>query len=432
MPTTPSTQQVLQTLTAGSQPAANVGAVNNGNPNTVYNVPPQADASGNWWSPAAAPLPLMLQQLLNASYNYTGGVTVPGPVTPPPTTTPPPGTTPPPTTTPPGGSVPLPPINRTPGDGAPLDFTGASAAGWGEDGMGAWCVAVTSRLEGDISPLDAEPNKFHTLCHTPERGFHTRHLEANYGVKQAPCVTLVTEFGAKLTVSADTPITHVGASKDLHEGEWSKAKDMLNKLVYVKRNAYLVSERVAEVLDAGVQEVVKLSFEGASFPAGHVKGALIFSHNIFKGPALNPAQMAQGMDFIFAQTDMQGNTPGAGVLGANPYAGLGSSPAPAGWELGDDGLFHETTPGSTPSGGSTPGGTSQETQTGGGNGLSGFFNWLFQQLDSSYQPDPDGSINWVGNGSVGIPATGAEWGEAGLNMVFPGLGSLIYGNGENE
>jgi len=85
------------------------------------------------------------------------------------------------------------------------------------------------------------------------------------------CVTIVTEGGAELDLSASTPF-------DLIDGRVAFADGMLGEIVVTDRGL----EVVTEVKPIGVQPVARISVGGISYAAGRNPNHRIFSHNVLK------------------------------------------------------------------------------------------------------------------------------------------------------
>lgn len=375
MATVPLPQQVQ----AAAQP--NSGAINNGNPGTVYNValpttqyiPPQANAQGQWWAPQSQPMNPMIANIINATYGryapQAGGVPLP--------------TTPPPVVTPP----------VTPPPAGPGQWWDAGRGYW-EDmgGDGSYCVGANMILEGSVRASKAVKGLVATT-HTPEEGFALTPIEAVSEAVLQPCVKIVTDRGAKLICSVTTPFTLVGAKSD---SETVLAPAMTNEWVYVKRGKITKPERVIRVEDVGQQLVIPISFGGKSFPAGESASALIYSHNIRKipGTGIDLVGLRDGITtqfsrswgnspYITTQSQMPGYVPPGGT--ATP-TGTGQTPAPAG------------TP-STPVDPEAPYGRDAngipflpplpQPQSPGGNFWQSFINQLVPR-------DADGTIDWQG------------------------------------
>lgn len=300
-------QQIQQAVTqiGGAQPATAGGAVAptfapSGNPNTAYNVPTgapvQSNAAGQWWTPpqgnVVSPL---VQSLLNQTYNR--------PRLPVPTV--PVGQAPAPVTAPP--SV-VPPVIPNPVHAPPGTYGPQNPRGYWEDmgGDGSYCVSADMYLEGGVRASKAVTGLVATT-HTPEEGFQLRAIEAVGEAVLQPCVLLITERNAMLVCSVTTPFTVVGAESD---NQTIPAPAMKGELVYVKRGKKTRIEKVKEVLDAGEQWVIPISFGGRSFPAGADAKTLIYSHNQRKIPGT-------GMDLIALR---EGITSQFGVSwGNSPY-----------------------------------------------------------------------------------------------------------------
>ncbi|MGV8944628.1 hypothetical protein [Thermomonas sp.] len=162
--------------------------------------------------------------------------------------------------------------------------SGGGGGGYGDgDGM---CVAFDQFMDDGLRAVDAQVGHMHD-CMDPQEGASMKPLLVAGRPVIQDCVRIVTESGAALVCSRSTPFTDVDAPADAPE--WTHyAPAMRGKRVYVVRAGVVESELVTAVHSAGQRYVVPLDFGGRSFPAGEVKGALIYSHNMQKGPNLNP------------------------------------------------------------------------------------------------------------------------------------------------
>jgi len=264
MPDQRDVQQLIQSLTPS--------AVNNGNPNTVYNqpmpqggyIPPTYDPGTNTWRVnPAPPAPTvnwqqlaMSQQQPTAAWNLgNNGSGVP--VTPTPTPV-----QPPPVTGVPSPATPPPPV----GGGSQSTNTG------GSPGVVISCVVVESFLSdydradqvqvGDVMSV-IDPVSYRKSTGT-----------VSYSeTKLVPCVRITTESGIQLECSRTAPIADA-------TGEQVFAPDLLNKLVPVEDSGAFYLDRVVEIEDIGEREVRHITVENNFFLAGKEKGRYLFHHNV--------------------------------------------------------------------------------------------------------------------------------------------------------
>ena len=180
-----------------------------------------------------------------------------------------PATQPTPTPTP----APLPP--------APAPAPPPSGGGGGD--VPPACVAAYMLLDDGTLADAAVAGNVHGT-HDPREGFARNAIRYRGPTVLRPCVTLVTRGGATLTCSATTPFTDVDAAADLPEFT-TLAPDMQGHRVRVRRGWVDSVDVVVSVFDAGLRQVVPLDFGGRSFAAGAYAGALIYSHNMQKGPS---------------------------------------------------------------------------------------------------------------------------------------------------
>jgi hypothetical protein len=226
----------------------------------------------------------------------TGGGTTGGSVPPPPSTTPPP-----PSNTPP------PPVLTGPGAGSnPHNAIGDNDPGGGDN-----CVSVDSLLPGGVLAGDAKEGD-HFACHLPESGFHDAPLRKKGQAVREHAVE-IHAGDAVLRVSSNTPFTLTSASKDLEDGHWRRARDMLDQGVWVLTRDGVESRTVDRVIDLGLCWVQPLDFGGRSFAAGDNPAALIFSHNIMKGSQASYVPSSGG--------DYTWGTEGASLGGFSPLTG---------------------------------------------------------------------------------------------------------------
>lgn len=317
MPDQRDVQQLIQSLTPS--------AVNNGNPNTVYNqpqpqggyIPPTFDPGTNTWriNPAPAPSAINWQQM-SASQPQTWGWQQPVVPTPPSVT--PPVTTP---TTP----VPTTPVipGVTPPEGGnsqgsnsgyfnPSDNGGRPGGNVAEDG----CVVVDTYLldfdRADDVQVGDEMFVIDPVSYRKSVG-RVQYSET----KLMPCVRITTESGITLDCSTTAPIAD-------EKGEQVLAPNLLHKLIPVCDRGAFYLDRVESIEDLGEREVRHITVEDNFFLAGKEKGRYIFHHNMKMSPGSYIPYGSGGMDFMFAQ-DSGGR--GAESMGNHSMFGSGGAQA---------------------------------------------------------------------------------------------------------
>ena len=301
MPNQRDVQQLIQSLTPS--------AVNNGNPNTVYNqpmpqggyIPPTFDPGTNTWriNPAPAPSTVNWQQM-SASQPQSWGWQ--GPAQPTPPTVP---TTPLPTTP----TNPVPPTSVTPTTTAPVR-TGNSNPGPGGD---IGCVVIDSFLSdydrADQVEVDDEMFVIDPISYRKSVG------KVSYSeTKLMPCVRIMTESGIILDCSTTAPIAD-------QFGEQILAPNLLNKLIPVCDDGVFYLDRVASIEDLGELEVRHITVEDNFFLAGKEKGKYLFHHNMKRiADQDNPQALRQAMDDYLGLAS-QGAVYGGGVGGSSNTRG---------------------------------------------------------------------------------------------------------------
>lgn len=185
----------------------------------------------------------------------------------------------------------------------------AAGAHYGQEYTGGMCVVADSWLPGNVRAAEAVMGHAYP-AHLPESGFHAWPLQYRGDLVKQPCVRLTVKGGATLRVSASTPFTFPDATRDLQDGKWAYAPDMLGQSVFVLTPAGHEARVVELVEDIGEQLVVPLSFGGRSFAAGDCLDALIYSHNIVKDSYAN----VNGAVYGFGDTGMSGANPLSGAI----------------------------------------------------------------------------------------------------------------------
>lgn len=279
----------------------------------------------------------------------SGGGGAPGPVIPP--------------TTPPAAPPAQPPVIRPPTSG-PGTTPGGGGLGEGAFGPGSYaspsggnngqCVVADSFLPGGARAAEAIMGHAYPV-HLPESGFHSWPLEYRADLVKVPCVRLTVAGGASIRCSRTTPFTSPSATRDLQDGHWAYAPDMLGQSVFVLTPTGHDARVVEAIDDIGEQWVVPLSFGGRSFAAGDNPDALIYSHNVYKmfdgSSQIDAAQQAidgwsnspnstylggsmdqshaAAANFGFGPTAAPSYTPMGGYLGSGSYEGMGQGLAAA-------------------------------------------------------------------------------------------------------
>lgn len=296
MPNQRDVQQLIQSLTPS--------AVNNGNPNTVYNqpmpqggyIPPTYDPGTNTWRiNPAPPAPTVNWQQLAMSQqqptavwnlaNYNNGSGVPVTQVPAPTPTPTPAPTPVPAPTP----APTP----TPVTGGPSPQTPSTGGGGsGFTGEVGGCVVIDSFLSDYDRADDVQVGDVMSVIDPVS--YQTSTGTVSYSeTKLMPCVRLTTESGIQLECSRTAPIAD-------ETGEQVLAPDLLNKLVPVADRGAFYLDRVVEIEDIGEREVRHITVENNFFLAGKEKGRYLFHHNIkFDGNGVDLLGMMNSLNDQF-------------------------------------------------------------------------------------------------------------------------------------
>ncbi len=268
MPNQRDVQQLIQSLTPG--------AVNNGNPNTIYNQPRQSTPppvwNGSQWllnsiNPAASTGPTTLSyagwqapanslqpnlpQWPTFQQPQQGGGAAPSP-------TPVPAPTPqPPTQTPIGGSI------SSGGGGA-----------FGDIG----CVAIDQEIYGFVSPEAVEVGDIMPTVN-PHTFEMTKHVVSYSETKLQPCLVITTESGAELKCSESAPLLGTDSIPIL-------AKDVkVGTKLAVYIDGMFDFSTVASVEHAGNFNVQHITCGNQYFLAGNGNGKYILHHNVkFAGP----------------------------------------------------------------------------------------------------------------------------------------------------
>lgn len=144
------------------------------------------------------------------------------------------------------------------------------------------CVVEDSWLENDVRASEVKVGELEFSTFDPELGLQKMQPVSVQAQREAECYALVTETGAMLRCSESTPFNLRDATKDMQEGKWRTAPDMLGQEVMVSTNGLIRWEKVVSVSAIGPRNVVPISFGGRSFPAGDDKNNLIYSHNSSK------------------------------------------------------------------------------------------------------------------------------------------------------
>ena len=322
MPDQRDVQQLIQSLTPS--------AVNNGNPNTVYNqpqpqggyIPPTYDAGTNTWriNPAPAPSTVNWQQM-SANQPQSWGWQGPTQPTPPPVVAPP-------VTTPTGPTTPVPPpvtggTGTAPPIGLPSHLPQSPAVTpnyYTQDDSMNGCVVVDSFLSdydrADEVEVGDEMFVIDPVSYRKSVG------KVSYSeTKLMPCVRIMTESGITLDCSRTAPIA------DEH-GNQILAPDLLNKLVPVCDRGVFYLDRVSSIEDLGELEVRHITVEDNFFLAGKEKGKYLFHHNMKMGPgsAMNLNALYEGRENQFGWSN---NTGGFGAESMSSGSMFGPRPEPS-------------------------------------------------------------------------------------------------------
>ena len=412
MPDQRDVQQLIQSLTPS--------AVNNGNPNTVYNqpmpqggyIPPTFDPGTNTWrvNPAPAAPTVNWQQLAMSqpqSWNWAQP-------TPPPTPVPPNPGVPGPTTPVPTTPVPTPTTPTGPAGGASPEY----GSGGGGDGVGG-CVVVESFLSDYDRADEVQVGDIMSVVDPVKRTTSTGTV--SYSVtKLMPCVRITTESGIVLECSTTAPIAD-------ERGEQVLAPDLLNKLIPVVDNGVHYLDRVASIEDIGEKEVRHITVENNFFLAGKEKGRYIYHHNIkFDGNGVDLFAMMDNLNSQFgwstASNFMDSSSPNTrGAMQANgtwdtAHGGTAASPAT---QWGRDQLATASSGGSAWNGSLTG---NESTNPFAGSQIDAMLGNTQSIGDSGWMTNP-GAWSTFTNTSVGIPPSGGYDPYAGQQPY----GTELYG-----
>lgn len=323
MPDQRDVQQLIQSLTPS--------AVNNGNPNTVYNqpmpqggyIPPTFDPGTNTWrvNPAPAAPTVNWQQMAMSqpqSWNWAQPTPAPTPVPPNPGV---PGPTTPVPTTP----VQPPVGTNTPGTPGTVNRpqrTGDLGVGSPDEAGG--CVVIDSFLTDYDRADDVQVGDEMSVVDPVKRT--TSFGKVSYSeTKLMPCVRITTEAGIVLDCSTTAPIADGLGNQVL-------APDLLNKLIPVVDNGAHYLDRVASIEDIGEKEVRHITVENNFFLAGKEKGRYIYHHNIkFDGNKIDLFAMMDSLNNQFGWTTNSGGF-GAESMGGGAPNTRGAMQANGTWD----------------------------------------------------------------------------------------------------
>lgn len=329
MPDQRDVQQLIQSLTPS--------AVNNGNPNTVYNqpqpqggyIPPTYDAGTNTWriNPAPAPSAVNWQQM-SASQPQSWGWQQPAQPTPVPPSGPMPTT---PTTPIPTTPV-VPPPTAPVGGGGAVPGAGGSTDGAWEYGRGEGCVVVDTYLQ-DYDRADAVQVGDEMFVVDPISYKKSVGRVSYSETKLMPCVRITTENGIVLDCSTTAPIAD-------ERGEQVLAPDLLHKLIPVCDNGMFYLDRVETIEDIGEQEVRHITVEDNFFLAGKEKGRYIFHHNVKMIPG-SSVDLIGMMDSLNNQFGWSNNSGGFGAesMGGGAPNTRGAMQANGSWDIAHGGTL---------------------------------------------------------------------------------------------
>lgn len=332
MPDQRDVQQLIQSLTPS--------AVNNGNPNTVYNqpmpqggyIPPTFDPGTNTWrvNPAPPAPTVNWQQLAMSqpqSWNWAQPTPLPTPVPPNPGV---PGPTTPVPTTP----VQPPVGTNTPGTPGTVNRpqrTGDLGVGSPDEAGG--CVVIDSFLTDYDRADDVQVGDEMVVVDPVTRKASTGKVSYSE-TKLMPCVRIITESGIILECSTTAPIADELGNQVL-------APDLLNKLIPVVDNGAHYLDRVASIEDIGEKEVRHITVENNFFLAGKEKGRYIYHHNVKMAPGTGVdligmmASLNDQFGWSTASNFMDSSSPNTrGAMQANgtwdtAHGGTASNPATA-------------------------------------------------------------------------------------------------------
>lgn len=286
MPNQTDVQQLIQSLTPS--------AVNNGNPNTVYNnpmpqggyIPPTYDPGTNTWRVNPAPTNNVPNwQQLAMSQPQGWGWQAPFQPAPPITTDP----------VNPGGAIPVTPV---PPPEVPVTPPASSSpipprrTGGGDGEGGAGCVAIDQEIYGFVSPEGVEVGDIMPTVN--EKNFSMTEHEVTYSqTKEQPCVVITTESGAALKCSLSAPLLKDGNVPVLAEAVVEGDR------LAVQVDGMFDFSPVTSVEHVGNFLVQHITCGNQYFLAGNGNGKYILHHN---------AKMVEGtgMDLLGLMNSLNG------------------------------------------------------------------------------------------------------------------------------
>ncbi len=420
MPDQRDVQQLIQSLTPS--------AVNNGNPNTVYNqpmpqggyIPPTFDPGTNTWrvNPAPPAPTVNWQQMAMSqpqSWNWAQPTPTPTPVPPNPGV---PGPTTPVPTTP----VPAPtPTTPQQGGSSPTQYGGGGGGAFGD---GGGCVVVDSYLSDYDRADEVQVGDTMSVVDPVKRTTSTGKVSYSE-TKLMPCVRITTESGIVLECSTTAPIADELGNQVL-------APALLNKLIPVVDNGVHYLDRVASIEDIGDREVRHITVENNFFLAGKERGRYLFHHNIkFDGNGVDLLGMMDSLNSQFGwgrdsggfgAESMGGGMPNTrGAMQANgswdtAHGGTAASPAT---QWGRDQLATASSGGSAWNGSLTG---NESTNPFAGSQIDAMLGNTQSIGDSGWMTNP-GAWSTFTNTSGGIPPSGGYDPYAGQQPY----GTELYG-----
>jgi hypothetical protein len=159
-----------------------------------------------------------------------------------------------------------------------IPSSGTSTGGGSGSGGGGWCVdadmiLATGRRAGDVRAGE-EILVWNEDAANP--GALPLPVECAFVVSGQPCRDIVTESGASVIASEETPMT-------LRDGRSVTVADMLGEDALVRRDdGSMKWERVVSLEYAGLRRVAKISVHQTCYFAGRDSSATIATHNALK------------------------------------------------------------------------------------------------------------------------------------------------------
>lgn len=156
--------------------------------------------------------------------------------------------------------------------------TNVVSGGGGRGGGGGGCVVSDSYLTNDKKAYDVRVGDYVDGYTAITDECKPMMVTERAAPMFRDSVRMVTESGATLRCSKDTPFTIRGSYSDSYELS-KKAPDMLGEEVLVDRDGVKSWEKVVRIDEIGNAEVIRLNISDRSFAAGDLPNVRIYSHN---------------------------------------------------------------------------------------------------------------------------------------------------------